>query len=62
MEGLPWLNALAGEEKSYCLDILLDLHKFGREHEWRGTVVNFGINIGTGLKTARRLIDWGELC
>ena len=39
---------LAGEEKFYCLYIHLDLHKLGREDEWRETVMNFGIKIRTG--------------
>ena len=36
------------EKKIFSLDNHLDLHKGGNEHEWRGTVVNFGIKISAG--------------
>ena len=48
-------NSSAGEEKIYNLDIYLDLNKGGREHERRGTVVNFDIKIGAALKESQEI-------
>ena len=42
------MYSLTGEEKFYCSDIHLDLHKGGKEHEWGGMVVDFRIKIGAG--------------
>ena len=55
-------NSLSEDEKVYSLDIHLDLHKGGRGQERRGTMVNFGTKIDTGLKEGQE-INWrGGLC
>ena len=38
------------------LQIHLDLHKGGKEHEQRETVVNFGTKISAGLKESQEII------
>ena len=57
--GLLWLAAKTGEENVYCLDIHLDLRKGGREHKWRGTVVNFGIKTDSGWNEDEKMFEGG---
>ena len=53
---------MAGERKIYILDIHLDLHKGGRKHEGCGTVSNFEIKIGAGLKEGQEILIEGVDC
>ena len=53
---------MAGDEKVYSLDIHLYLHKGGRGQKRRGTMVNFGIKIDSGLKEGQEINSEGELC
>lgn len=48
-------SSLAVEEKVYSLDIHLDLHKGGNEHDRRRTVVNLGMKVGASLKEGQEI-------
>ena len=66
--GLFWLNFKAGEGRYYCLNIHLDVPNGGREHEWRGTVVNVWTKIDAGGKEGQVILSrlywvrsWGKM-